>query len=150
MTTTDLLNGRAANTRATASLRCTRSPLTNASLFPAGSVLKAHLTFTSPCRGAGSKSEEPTGLTYFPHQCYLIIQKLWDVLLHGSMQPECLFSPCDARLRASIYAREGSPGCVYRLCMRATHRWQWMLVVFTQTSHLHLIQTILNYGRWKI
>lgn len=46
-----------------------------------------------------------------PHSC-LIIQELWNVLLYGSMQPECLFASHDSSLTELPLMHERVQVCV--------------------------------------
>lgn len=88
-----------------------------------------------------------------PHG-YLIIQELWNVLLYGSMQPECLCLPLMTAASQSFHLcmREFKCVCVCVYC-------QTLMPIHTgaiytdnipnKTSQLDLIHKVLNYGQRK-
>ncbi len=113
---------RSAGHNVTASLWCTRSQLTNPSLFSLGSVLKAHLTFSSPCWGAGNKTEECTCLLGWPTSSLLLnysrALKCSSVWQHATRVP--LFAPHDSSLTELTFMHERVQVCAYsaRVCAR--------------------------------
>lgn len=99
-----------------------------------------------------------------PPHCYLIIQELWNVLLYGSMQPECLclplmtaasqsFSLCMRGFKCvcvCVYSARVSV-CACACKLMAIHAG----VIYTdnipsKTSRLDLIHRVLNYGHREI
>lgn len=146
----------------TASPWCMWSQLTNPSLFCVGSVLKAHLTFSSPCWGAGNKTEECTCLLGWPTSLLLLnysrALKCSSVWPHATRVPVC--PSWQQPHRASIYAWEGSSVCVYsvgvRVCLLPNTNAHTFGVIYTDNipkkkkkSHLDLIHKVLNYKQRK-
>lgn len=103
----------------TAALWFIRPQLMNPSLFFVGSVLKAHLTFSSPFWGAGNKNEECTCLLSWPTSSALLLNysralKCSSVWQHATRVP--LFAPHDSSLTELPFMHERVSVCVVKVC----------------------------------
>lgn len=140
-----------------------RSQLTNPSLFSAGCVLKAHLTFSSPCWGAGNKTEECTCLLGWPTSSLLLnysrALKCSSVWPHATRVP--LFAPHDSSLTEPPFMHERPRVCAcvraVRVCVCACCQTLMPMhagVIYTddtphKASHLNVIHRDSNYGQRK-
>lgn len=104
-----------------ASLCCVMPQLTNHSLFSVSSLLKP--TWYSALHSKQKEIKLWSALVYWvdllPPYCFLIIQELWNVLLYGSMQPECLCLPLMIAASQCFHLCMRGWQCVYNVtvCM---------------------------------
>lgn len=105
----------------TVSLCCVMPQLKNSSLFSVSSLLKP--TWYSALHSEQKEIKLRSALVCWadllPPYCYLIIQELWNVLLYGSMQPECLCLPLMIAASQSFHLcmRGCLCVCIVTVCM---------------------------------
>ena len=83
-----------------------------------------------------------------PPHCYLIIQELWNVLLYGSMQPECLCLPLMTAASQSFYLCMRGFKCVCVQCESEHVCVSVQTNGHTRWCYLHRQHTEQNIPAW--
>ena len=111
------------------------SQLMKPSLFSGGSLLKAHLTFSSPSLGAGNKTEECTCLLGWPTSSSLLLNysralKCSSVWQHATRAP--LFAPHDSSLTELPFMHEK-----VQVCACECARCQTLMAIHACVMYTH-------------